>query len=82
MDQFLTEIRKIPPVTRFICGSSLGVTGAVLVGAVAPYTMLFVKDFVFKKLQVCLFFILCVEFGLMVCQLWRLYTAFFLGGKY
>jgi len=57
MDQLLAEIRKIPPVTRIICGSSLGVTGSVLLGAVAPYTVLFVKDFVFKKLQVCPFLI-------------------------
>jgi len=58
MDQFLAEIRKIPPVTRFVCGSSLGVTGSVLLGAVAPYTVLFVKDFVFKRLQVHPFLIL------------------------
>ncbi|KIM42172.1 hypothetical protein M413DRAFT_444636 [Hebeloma cylindrosporum] len=51
MDQLLAEIRKIPPVTRFVCGSSLGVTGSVILGAVAPYTVLFVKDFVFKRLQ-------------------------------
>jgi Derlin-2/3 len=62
MDQFLAEIRKIPPVTRFICGSSLGVTGSVILGAVAPYTVLFVKDFVFKKLQVYLFLIFAFIF--------------------
>jgi len=63
MDQFIAEIKKIPPVTRFVCGSSLGVTLSVLVNAVAPYSVLFTKDLVLKKFQ-----------------LWRLYTAFFLGG--
>jgi len=63
MDQFVAEIKKIPPVTRFICGSSLGVTLSVLMGVVAPYSVLFVKEYVFKKFQI-----------------WRLYTAFFLGG--
>jgi len=63
MDQLIAEIKKIPPVTRFVCGSSLAVTLSVLMGAVAPYSVLFVKDYVFKKYQV-----------------WRLYTAFFLGG--
>ncbi|KAF8871167.1 Der1-like family-domain-containing protein [Gymnopilus junonius] len=52
MDQLIAEIKKIPPVTRFVCGSSLGVTLSVLMGAVAPYSVLFVKDYVFKKFQV------------------------------
>jgi len=63
MDQFLAEIRKIPPVTRFVCGSSLGVTGSVLLGAVTPYTVLFVKDFVFKRLQVYPFLVLAFISG-------------------
>ncbi|KAF8645584.1 hypothetical protein AX16_007718 [Volvariella volvacea WC 439] len=52
MDGLAAEIRKIPPVTRFLCGSSLGVTLPVLLNIVSPYSVVFVKEFVFKKLQV------------------------------
>ncbi|KDR68337.1 hypothetical protein GALMADRAFT_231301 [Galerina marginata CBS 339.88] len=62
MDQIIAEIKKIPPVTRFVCGSSLAVTLSVVIGVVSPYSVLFVKEYVFKKLQI-----------------WRLYTAFFVG---
>lgn len=77
MDQFIAEIRKIPPVTRFICGSSLGVTGSVLLGAVAPYTVLFVKDFVFKKLQVYLFLILAFIWANIISAMEALYGLLF-----
>ncbi|KXN80930.1 Derlin-2 [Leucoagaricus sp. SymC.cos] len=63
MDQFLAEIRKIPPVTRFITGSSLAVTIPVLMNMVSPYTVLFVPEHILQRLQ----------------KLWRLHTSFFLG---
>ncbi|KIK04808.1 hypothetical protein K443DRAFT_675590 [Laccaria amethystina LaAM-08-1] len=52
MDQFVAELRKIPPITRFLCGSSLAVTIPVLMGLVAPYKILFVRELVMKKFQV------------------------------
>lgn len=55
MDQFLAELRKIPPVTRFVTGSSLAVTLSVIMKAVSPYTVLFVKKYVFKNFQVLLY---------------------------
>ncbi|KAF8970356.1 Der1-like family-domain-containing protein [Flammula alnicola] len=51
MDQIIAEIKKIPPVTRFLCGSSLGVTLSVLMKAVSPYSVLFVKELVTKNFQ-------------------------------
>jgi Derlin-2/3 len=54
MDQFVAELRKIPPVTRFLTASSLGITLPVLLNIVSPYKVLFVKELVFKKLEVSL----------------------------
>ena len=48
----LAEIKKIPPVTRFLCGSSLAVTGATIASIVSPYSVLFAKELVFKKFEV------------------------------
>lgn len=52
MDQLIAEIKKIPPVTRFIVGSSLGITIPVLMKLVSPYSIVFFKAFVVKKFQV------------------------------
>ncbi|KAF8621343.1 hypothetical protein AX15_007874 [Amanita polypyramis BW_CC] len=52
MDQFLAEIRKIPPVTRFLCVSSLGVTIPVLMQVVSPYKFVFVRELVTHKLEI------------------------------
>ncbi|EDR12584.1 uncharacterized protein LACBIDRAFT_292657 [Laccaria bicolor S238N-H82] len=42
MDHYLVaDLRKIPPITRFLCGSSLAVTIAVLMHIVAPHNVLF-----------------------------------------
>ncbi|KAI0646556.1 hypothetical protein C8Q79DRAFT_909308 [Trametes meyenii] len=49
---FMDEIRKIPPVTRFLCGSTLGVTLPVLLQIVSPYKVLFVKELVTQKFEV------------------------------
>jgi len=38
---FLDEIRKIPPVTRFLLGSTLGITLPVLGGLIPPYPIFF-----------------------------------------
>ncbi|PCH44803.1 DER1-domain-containing protein [Wolfiporia cocos MD-104 SS10] len=47
-----TEISKIPPVTRFLCGSSLAVTVPVLLEIVSPYKILFVKELVTGRWEV------------------------------
>ena len=52
MSELLAEIRKIPPVTRFVCGSLVAVTLPVMTKTVSPYTMIFVKEFVTKKWEV------------------------------
>lgn len=50
---FLDELYKIPPVTRFLCGSSLAVSLPAMLKLVHPYVLVFVKDLVVKKFQVC-----------------------------
>lgn len=52
MESFVAELRKIPPVTRFLCASSLVVTLPVLMKAVSAYHILFVKELVLQKFQV------------------------------
>lgn len=49
---FWEEIRKIPPVTRFLCGSSLAVSIPAMLKLVSPYHVVFVSDLVVQKLQV------------------------------
>jgi hypothetical protein len=51
MSELLAEIRKIPPVTRFVCASIVAVTLPVMTKTVSPYTMIFVKEFVTKRWQ-------------------------------
>ena len=52
MDGILAELRKIPPVTRFICGSHVGITGLVLLNLVSPYKILYVARAVFSNFEV------------------------------
>ena len=52
MSELLAEIRKIPPVTRFVCASIVAVTLPVMTKTISPYTMIFVKEFVTKKYEV------------------------------
>ncbi|KAJ3490528.1 hypothetical protein NLJ89_g11425 [Agrocybe chaxingu] len=59
----MDEIRKIPPVTRLLVGSSLAVTVGSILKFVNPYYVLFAPELVFSR----------------KLQLWRLYTSFFLG---
>lgn len=49
---FMDEIRKIPPVTRFLCGSSLAVSVPVMLQLVSPYKVIFVKELVTQRLEV------------------------------
>lgn len=51
-DSFWAEIRKIPPVTRFLCGSSLAVSVPVMLQMMAPYKLLFVWDLVVGRFEV------------------------------
>lgn len=50
---FANEIKKIPPVTRFLCASSLAVTLSVMMKIVSPYQVVFVRPFVTQKFEVC-----------------------------
>jgi Derlin-2/3 len=52
MDGFMAEIRKIPPVTRFLCASSLAVTIPVLMNIISPYKVVFLMDRVLKRFEV------------------------------
>ncbi|KAL0957992.1 hypothetical protein HGRIS_000167 [Hohenbuehelia grisea] len=52
MDGFMAEIRKIPPVTRFLCASSLAMTVPVLMQIMSPYKLLFSKPLVVKRLEI------------------------------
>ncbi|OJT03449.1 Derlin-2 [Trametes pubescens] len=49
---FMDEIRKIPPVTRFLCASSLAVTLPVLLQILPIYKVVFVKEFVTQKFEI------------------------------
>ncbi len=49
---FWDEIRKIPPVTRFLCGSSLAVSIPVMMRIVGPYKLIFVPALVTQKFEV------------------------------
>ncbi|KAJ4467016.1 Der1-like family-domain-containing protein [Lentinula aciculospora] len=66
MDAFVAELKKIPPVTRFLCVSLVSVTGPVLMQLVSPYNVLFHHSLVF---------------GARGFQVWRLWSSFFLGSS-
>lgn len=46
------EIKKIPPVTRFLCGSLLGVSLPMMLQIVSPYKLVFVRELVTQKFEV------------------------------
>lgn len=52
----MDEIRKIPPVTRFLCASSLSVSVSSMMHLVSPYKIVFVKELVMRKWEVRLCF--------------------------
>ncbi|EPS96873.1 hypothetical protein FOMPIDRAFT_1129502 [Fomitopsis schrenkii] len=47
-----TEIRRVPPVTRFLCGASLAITVPVLLESMAPYVYFFERYMVTKKFEI------------------------------
>ena len=49
---FWDELRKIPPVTRFLCGSSLAVTIPVMMQLLSPYKVVFVRALVTQRFEV------------------------------
>ncbi|KIY69910.1 DER1-domain-containing protein [Cylindrobasidium torrendii FP15055 ss-10] len=51
VDGILTELKKIPSVTRFLTLSLVGVTLPSSLGLVSPYVLLYTPDYVFNKLQ-------------------------------
>lgn len=52
IDQLGTDIKKIPPVTRFISGTALAVTLAEMGEYVNRRQLFFHKDMAFRKFQV------------------------------
>lgn len=48
----LEELRKIPPVTRFLCGSLLSVSLPMMTQLVSPYKLLFVRELVTQQYEV------------------------------
>ena len=52
----MAEIRKIPPVTRFLTGSSLVISIPVLMNIVPRYMIVFFPKLVFRELEVSLAF--------------------------
>jgi hypothetical protein len=49
---FWSEIQKIPPVTRFLCGSTLAVSLPVMLQVVSPYKIVFVREFVTSNFEI------------------------------
>ena len=52
MDGLVAELRKIPPVTRFLCASSLGITIPVLMKVVSAYKVVYTHELVLRKLEI------------------------------
>jgi len=48
----MDELRKIPPVTRFLLASTLCVTLPVILEIYPVYNLLFVKEYVLKRLEI------------------------------
>lgn len=54
--QFAAELRKISPVTRFLCASQLAVSLPVMLRLLPAYRVILVWDYVIKDLQVTMHF--------------------------
>ncbi|KAJ7753833.1 Der1-like family-domain-containing protein [Mycena metata] len=52
MNDFAAEIRKIPPVTRVVCISSLAVSLSVMGAVVSGYTVIYTYKLAFERLQI------------------------------
>jgi len=48
----MAELKKIPPVTRFLCFSSLGITIPVLMNLVHPFKVVFLRELITQKLEI------------------------------
>lgn len=48
----LTELKKIPPVTRFLTASLVSVTLPVLMKIVSPYRVVFINKLIFPGFEV------------------------------
>jgi len=46
-----TEVQKVPPVTRTLCGSLLATTGSVVMNLVSPYIVLYNQYHAWNRLQ-------------------------------
>ena len=49
----MDELRKIPPVTRFLCISTLGVSVLCICRLISPYKLYFMKDRFLANFEVC-----------------------------
>ncbi|KAJ7868635.1 DER1-domain-containing protein, partial [Mycena olivaceomarginata] len=52
MSDLVAEIRKIPPVTRTLCISSVCVSLGVMMGLVSPYKVIYTYSLAFGKLEI------------------------------
>jgi Derlin-2/3 len=52
MAEILTEIRKIPPVTRFLVASSLGITIPAVMQLIPAWRLVFISQAIIKKFEV------------------------------
>jgi Derlin-2/3 len=51
MSEIWAEIRKIPSVTRFLCTASVGVSLPVMLKVLNPYSVVFLREHVTKRLE-------------------------------
>lgn len=65
---FMDEIRKIPPVTRFLCASSLAVSVPVMLHLVHPHRVIFITEYVTQRFEVRRHAIPCAFLRLTACQ--------------
>jgi Derlin-2/3 len=63
MADILNEIRKIPPVTRFLVGSSVSITMSAIMRLISPYKLLFISRAVFNDWEVRLIPLSSLVFG-------------------
>jgi Derlin-2/3 len=75
----MDAIRSIPPVTRFLCGSSLAVTLPIMLQILSLRRLILVWPLVIQRFEVRL-----PTLGGYIrsegAQLWRVWTTFFFGG--
>ena len=66
------EVLKVPPVTRFMCGSAFVISFTVMLDIVSAYRIIFVRSLVTEKLE--------VRF-ILVQRLWGFITLFVVCGN-